>query len=648
MFGGNAGAFVSARASTRDIVVFAALILVLAVPIALWCFEQLVGLVSSAAATWTHRVFACGLIALFIAQLLRGAIGRAPAAVIAVPLAAGATVLVVRSRVAQRFLRYLAFAPLLFLALCFLSPVGAVAFANAREPGGPLGVGTSELPDIVMIVLDELPLRSLLDGEGAIDANAYPALASLAEDATFARNHTTLSPTTLAAVPAILTGRVPQSADVPPTAAAHPESLFTLLADDYELRAGEHVTQVCAPELCITPTRDGAAASDALTSLLREVPAVFIGALLDFDIGFEGAEPEARFDWLVEGLDTGSDAPTLHYLHALMPHQDWERLPGGQSYEAPNPPVGISNTDVTEDAALRTVAEQRHLLQVAYADALVGEVLDELRATGRYEDALIIVTTDHGVSFHPDERDLRPLSEGNSTDILWTPLIVKAPGQTEAQVIDSPTASIDILPTIADILDLDVDWDFDGQSILGEPRPDDWRPWSLSWQFDDIEPADDGFVYVDSEAGHAEVTGERAFDFDDEWDLRFWRWGDYGDLVGRPVDSFEQVDPDGALEYSLDDPSRFADVDPAAGSLPVYVSGHVTSGDQERIAVAVNGVIGGWFQTSATPADERGRPFHVLVPPTLLRPGDNEVTVYAIEGEGLGDQTMFAPADLTG
>ena len=51
---------------------------------------------------------------------------------------------------------------------------------------------------------------------------------------------------------------------------------------------------------------------------------------------------------------------------------------------------------LVERRGSRAVSEQRHLLQAQYADRLVGELLDGLRAEGLYDDSLVIVTADHG------------------------------------------------------------------------------------------------------------------------------------------------------------------------------------------------------------------------------------------------------------
>ena len=56
----------------------------------------------------------------------------------------------------------------------------------------------------------------------------------------------------------------------------------------------------------------------------------------------------------------------------------------------------------TEDESAVLRAYQRHLLQVRFADALLGDVLAQLRHVGLYDDALVVVTSDHGASFQSD------------------------------------------------------------------------------------------------------------------------------------------------------------------------------------------------------------------------------------------------------
>ena len=65
----------------------------------------------------------------------------------------------------------------------FVRPAAAVATPPARIAG--------DTP-VVVVIFDQLPLTSLLDGTGAIDAKAFPAFASLASDGIWFRNATTV------------------------------------------------------------------------------------------------------------------------------------------------------------------------------------------------------------------------------------------------------------------------------------------------------------------------------------------------------------------------------------------------------------------------------------------------------------------------
>src|SRR5207249_1035027 len=81
---------------------------------------------------------------------------------------------------------------------------------------------------VVMVVFDEFCGAWLMTDQGEIDAERFPNFASLAQDATWFRNATSVHPYTASAVPAILTGRY-QLGDRRPDVIDHPVNLFTLL-----------------------------------------------------------------------------------------------------------------------------------------------------------------------------------------------------------------------------------------------------------------------------------------------------------------------------------------------------------------------------------------------------------------------------------
>lgn len=53
----------------------------------------------------------------------------------------------------------------------------------------------------------------------------------------------------------------------------------------------------------------------------------------------------------------------------------------------------------------------------------------------------------------------------NCRDILDVPLLIKVPYQKQGQVSDRPTRTIDILPSIVDILGMSSPWPTDGISV---------------------------------------------------------------------------------------------------------------------------------------------------------------------------------------
>ena len=98
---------------------------------------------------------------------------------------------------------------------------------------------------------------------------------------------------------------------------------------------------------------------------------------------------------------------------------------------------------------------------------LVGQLLDHLREIDLYDDALIVVTADHGASF--DVGTHRRRAETETLDrILPVPLFVKYPGQSDGGPDDRTVETIDIVPTIADVVGAPVPWGLDGTSLVAD------------------------------------------------------------------------------------------------------------------------------------------------------------------------------------
>ena len=113
-------------------------------------------------------------------------------------------------------------------------------------------------------------------------------------------------------------------------------------------------------------------------------------------------------------------------------------------------------------------ALQRHLLQVGYTDRLLGSLLQRLKTAGLYNRAMIVVTADHGASFKAGDYR-RTVDRRNVADIAPVPLFVKYPGQRRGVKDERDAKTIDIVPTIADVIGVQLPWKVDGRSLRGAP-----------------------------------------------------------------------------------------------------------------------------------------------------------------------------------
>ena len=136
----------------------------------------------------------------------------------------------------------------------------------------------------------------------------------------------------------------------------------------------------------------------------------------------------AGFGRAVAALDRRGSQPPLLFVHSTLPHSVWRFLPDGRSY----PIEGVENLGLSSRGWVGPQWQvdqgfQRHVLQVQYTDRLVGALLDKLRARGLYDDAVIVLTADHGASFLKGT-PRRLVSRENVGAIAPVPFFVKLPG----------------------------------------------------------------------------------------------------------------------------------------------------------------------------------------------------------------------------
>ena len=480
---------------------------------------------------------------------------------------------------------------------------GALAAAATLILVAPAPAPATPRTPVVVVLFDEMPVHSLLGRRGGIDHFRYPNFAAFAQRSTWYANATTASDASKYAIPSVLDGRAPRR-ELGPTAGAHPVNLFTLLhRQGYQLHVEEEATDLCPYSNC-----------------RRRFNAHY----------YLAHDRLERFRTWLSGIKPGK-RPGLYYKHLLFPHVPFVFLPSGQRYNrnvlGPIPGLNSSELSVFDPTLVRQ-SWQRHLLQVGATDMLLGELIARLKETGIYDKAMVVVLSDHGISFRVGATDRRTIVPANASDIAPIPLFVKYPHQRRGRVDRGLVRTYDVLPTIAARIGLRLPRGLTGR--MASSRAVDRRR-----RISILSRAGIGRVKL----GRARLMAlkrralRRKVALFGSGRRTLFDFGPNRGLRGRPVARLRVVEG-GPLGVRLNDPSDYERVRLDASFLPVHITGQILGGrarSRRDIAVAVNGVIRG-VSRSVRLRRRRAEYFSVLVDPRSLVKGRNEIQVFAVAG----------------
>ncbi|MCB0860510.1 MAG: sulfatase-like hydrolase/transferase [Solirubrobacterales bacterium] len=457
---------------------------------------------------------------------------------------------------------------------------------------------------VVLIVLDELPTASLMTADGKrINARRFPEIARFVSGATWYRDNVAAGDFTAWAVPGILTGNLVDGGTLP-TAEAQPENFFTRLGPGRTVHSFEPLTELCPIELCPEGHQG-------------ETPDV--GSAHDFILAkFGPFGPKEVKTWIRE-LPAGPG--TLSFVHVLLPHQPFRFTPSGRLYR-PGPlemPADRRQNVWTTGQPAVTFVQARHLIQLGYADRLVGQIMDKIRENGDFDDSLIVLTADHGISF--DAADLRRhAAASNLGATLNPPLIIKYPGQVNPVVSSRSTQSIDILPTIARQLGATL------AATDGQPIDEATRNRVMTVGKDASRQ-----IQVTASQIRADRRGVLRSQYRRLGNGDLWHLGPRRGLIGRQVRSAPALA--GTRHVLYLSRARIRRADASDNVVPALVSGRLAGIRPGRfLALAWNGRIVG---TTRTFRFRRKVQFGVMVPPRVMKKGRNRVTVL-VNGRGGG------------
>jgi hypothetical protein len=265
---------------------------------------------------------------------------------------------------------------------------------------------------------------------------------------------------------------------------------------------------------------------------------------------------------------------------------------------------------------------------VGYTDRVLGDILATLEREGLYDEALIVVVADHGSADIPGVEHRRVITPATVGHIAAVPLFVKPPGSAGGRIDDYRAETTDILPTIADVLEVEVPWEVEGHSLLDEDRP-------LRTSSTMVGPRGSVTFGVDGRE-KLEVAADLFswFPDGDPWSLT--PPPGFTQLLGRSLDELAHRS-DGRLTGHLDHPERYIDVAPRGEPVPAMVTGGLSQLTEPFpgpvvVAVVVNDRVAAVTRSYAT--EGHWTRVQAMVHPRYFQPGNNRVEWAVIDPDG--------------
>lgn len=222
---------------------------------------------------------------------------------------------------------------------------------------------------------------------------------------------------------------------------------------------------------------------------------------------------EDAIDW-IEGQVMSFPRPFLGYFHMLPPHEPYAARADfvdifTDNWQPPEKPKLFGAQPMPQ----ANLNRERRLYDeyIAFTDAEIGRLLDNLEQQGVLDNTYVILTSDHGELF---ERGIR----GHVTLTLYEglthiPLLIHKPGQQSREDVFQRTTAADVLPTLLHLT---------GQSIP------DWVEGAVLPTFGGAEAPADRMVYsveAKSNPKYAALTEATVAQYQD--DIKLIRYFGY-------------------------------------------------------------------------------------------------------------------------
>jgi hypothetical protein len=209
-------------------------------------------------------------------------------------------------------------------------------------------------------------------------------------------------------------------------------------------------------------------------------------------------------------------------------------------------------------------------------------------------------------------------------------LLIKLPEQQRGRYSDLHVRTIDLLPTIADALDVRIPWPISGRSFLRSDYVPDREVVVFPQGDGPPPPVRMSLAEYERDVSATLAAKQRLFDHG------IYAIGPQPELVGREAPAAAAAS---SLRATIDQPQRLTSVDTRSVFVPSNVTGRLTGAGTRTglpLAIALNDhiVATGW---SAQLEGADNVIFSFMIAPRLLHDGHNDARVYLI------DRTRLVP-----
>ena len=159
--------------------------------------------------------------------------------------------------------------------------------------------------------------------------------------------------------------------------------------------------------------------------------------------------------WLESVKNRPKSQPFFMWFAAYDAHRVW----GDNEFSGTHQPDQIEVPEYLIDGDLTRLDLAKYYDEITRFDFYIGEVIEELKLQGEYDNTLIIIMADNGRPFPHSKTRLN--DQGVKTPfIVHYPKVLK-----ENDVVNALVSSIDIAPTIMDLVGIEVKENFQGKSF---------------------------------------------------------------------------------------------------------------------------------------------------------------------------------------